>query len=63
MILDCIDSRSLPLLCYAVLCVPCRIVITHVPAGQGLTTWLSCVLCFLVFLSLSYMMSRVSCGT
>ena len=33
------------------------------PAGKGLTSWLSCVCCFLVFLSLSHMMSRVRCGT
>ena len=33
------------------------------PNGKGLTSWLSCVLCFLVFLSLSHMVSRVRCGT
>ena len=27
------------------------------PAGKGLTSWLSCVLCFPVFLSLSHMVS------
>ena len=29
------------------------------PAGKGLTSWLSCVWCFLVFLSLSHMVSGV----
>ena len=29
------------------------------PAGKGLTSWLSCVWCFPVFLSLSHMMYRV----
>ena len=33
------------------------------PAGKGLTSWLSCVRCFFVFLSLSHVVSWVSCGT
>ena len=33
------------------------------PAGKGLTFWASCVWCFLVFLSLSHMVSRVRCWT
>ena len=33
------------------------------PAVKGLTSWLSCVWCFLVFLSLSHMVSQVSYGT
>ena len=32
-------------------------------AGKGLTSWLSCVWCFLVFLSLSLVVSWVRCGT
>ena len=42
-------------LCYAVVSVPCRLV---VPAGKGLACWLSCVLCFLAFLSLSKLVFR-----
>ena len=33
------------------------------PAGKGLTSWLSCMLCFIVFLSLSHVVSWVRCGT
>ena len=33
------------------------------PVGKGLTSWLSCVWCFLVFLSLSHVVSRAMCGT
>ena len=33
------------------------------PVGKGLTSWPSCIWCFLVFLSLSQMVSRVRCGT
>ena len=33
------------------------------PAGKGLTSWLSCLWFFLIFLSHSDMVSRVSCGT
>ena len=33
------------------------------PAEKGLTPRLSCVLCFLVYLSLSHMVSRVRCAT
>ena len=33
------------------------------PAGKWLTSWLSCMLCFLVFLSLSDVVSRVRWGT
>ena len=32
------------------------------PAGKGLASWLSCEFCFLVFLSLPHMTSRVRCG-
>ena len=28
------------------------------PAGKGLTSWLSCVLCFIVCLSLSHIVSK-----
>ena len=33
------------------------------PVGKGLVSWLSCVLCFLVFVSLSSVVSWVRCGT
>ena len=33
------------------------------PAGKGLTSWLSCVRCFLVLLSLSPVDYLVRCGT
>ena len=33
------------------------------PAGKGLTSWLSCVLCFIVYLLLSYVVAWVKCGT
>ena len=34
------------------------------PAGKGLTSWLSCVLCFLnMFLALFHMAFRIRCGT
>ena len=33
------------------------------PAGKGLTSWLSCVWCFPVFLSLYHMVSQVRCST
>ena len=33
------------------------------PAGKGLTSWLSCMCCFLVFMSLSNVVSLVRCGT
>ena len=32
------------------------------PAGRGLTSWLSCVWSFIVFLLLSHVVSRVGCG-
>ena len=32
------------------------------PTWKGLTSWLSCVWCFLMFLSLSHMVSWVRCG-
>ena len=32
------------------------------PAGKELTSWLSCMWCFLVFLSLSHMLSWIRCG-
>ena len=32
------------------------------PGGKGLTSWLSCVLCFLVLLSLSHIVFRVRSG-
>ena len=32
-------------------------------AGKGLTSWLFCMLCFIVFLSLSHVVSGVRCGT
>ena len=33
------------------------------PAGKRLTSWLSCMCCFLVFLSLSHVVSWVRCGS
>ena len=33
------------------------------PAVKGLNSWLTCVLCFLVFLTLSHMVFKVRCGT
>ena len=33
------------------------------PAGKGLASWLSYMCCFLVFLSLSHVVSWVRCGT
>ena len=32
------------------------------PAGKGLDSWLSCMLCFIVFLSFSRVVSLVGCG-
>ena len=32
------------------------------PAGKGLTSWLSCLWCFIVFLLLSHVLSWVRCG-
>ena len=32
-------------------------------AGKGLTSWLSCMGCYLSFLSLSHVVSWVKCGT
>ena len=32
------------------------------PVEKGLTSWLSCMLCFLVFVSFSHMVSWVRCG-
>ena len=32
------------------------------PAGKGLTSWLSCMCCFLVFLSLSHVMRNARFG-
>ena len=32
------------------------------PAGKGLTSWLSCMWCFIVFLSLPHVVSWVRCG-
>ena len=47
-------------LCNTVLSVSCSFVfLAAFPAGKGLIFWLSCVLCFLVFLSLSLVVSRV----
>ena len=31
--------------------------------GKGLTSWLSCVLCLIVFLSLSHIVIQVRCGS
>ena len=39
------------------------IAVLRSPAGKGLTFWLSCMLCFPVFLSLSHMVSWDTCGT
>ena len=49
-----------------VLCLSCCYVysLQHcVPAWKGLTSWHSCMWCFLVFLSLSHVVSWVRCGT
>ena len=46
-------------LCYTVFYVPCRLVIT---CWEIVSSWLSCMWCFLVFLSLSHMVSGVRCG-
>ena len=43
-------------ICYAVLSVPCGFVVAF---WEGLASWLSCVWCFLVFLLLSHVVSRV----
>ena len=32
------------------------------PTGKGLTSWLSCMRCFIVFLSLFHVVSLVRCG-
>ena len=32
------------------------------PAGKGLASWFSCVLCFIVYLLLSNVVSLVRCG-
>ena len=46
--------------CHAVLSVLCSLV---APAGRELTSWLFCVWCLLVFLSLSHVVSWVRRGT
>ena len=46
--------------CYAFLYV---IVALWSPTGKGLSSWLSCVWCFIVFLSLFPVVSWVRCGT
>ena len=53
-----------------VICISCLSVILSClflealwwPARKGPTSWLSCIWCFLVFLSLSHMVSWVRCG-
>ena len=45
--------------CLVFLSVYCSLVVT---AGNGLTSWLSCIWCFIVFLSLSNVVSWVKCG-
>ena len=49
-------------LCCVVLSVPCGLVVAYWDWAD-LLAWLSCVLCFLVFLSPFAMVSRVRCGT
>ena len=46
----CVLSLSYCLVCFS-------------PAGKRPTSWLSCMYFFLVFLSLSHMVSLVRCGT
>ena len=47
-------------LCHTFVYVPSALMSS---AGKSLTSWLSCVLCFNVFLSLSHMASLVRSGT
>ena len=46
-----------------VICVCLFLLASWSPAGKGLASWLSCVWCFLVFLSLSHMVPWVRFGT
>ena len=46
--------------CHAFLSVYCSLV---VHCWERLASWLSCMLCFIVFLSLSHVVPCVRCGT
>ena len=51
-------------LCFLFVMLSCLfIAVLWSPAGKGLTSWLSCMWCFLAFLSLSHVVSWVRCGT
>ena len=51
-------------LCFVFVMLSCLFIATlWSPAGKGLVTWLSCMLCFIVFLSLSHVVSWVRCAT
>ena len=47
----CCCRWGILLLCHTVLAVPCSIVVT---CSEGLTSWLSCLRCFLVFVTFQY---------
>ena len=51
-------------LMFVLIMLSCLFLLTLLsPAGKGLTSWLSCVWCVLVLLSLSHMVSQVRCGS
>ena len=51
-------------LCYVFVMLSCLFVAAlWSPARKGLVSWLSRMLCFIVFLSVSNVVSWVSCGT
>ena len=51
-------------LCFVFVMLSCLLIAAlWSPAGKGLTSWLSYMLCFSVFLSLFHVESWVSCGT
>ena len=45
--------------CHVVLFVLCSL---RSPAGKCIASWSACMRCFLVCLSLSYVVSRIRCG-
>ena len=62
-------AKAMDLFCYLLFVVVfanarCLFVVAlWSPVGEGLTSWLFCVRCFLVFLSLSHSVTWVRCGT
>ena len=51
-------------LCFVFIMLACLyIAVLWSPAGKGLASCPSCMLCFVVFLSLSHVVSWVRCGT